>query len=128
MKKILFFMALCSVIACGNKKEQQSEAPENAAVEPQKPAYTKHPDYAQGVELTRGSDCATCHSEKVRIQGPTYEEIAAKYEATPANIKMLAGKIIKGSSGTWGETQMTAHPSLSQQNAEALVKFVLLHK
>ena len=41
---------------------------------------------------------------------------------------MLAEKVIKGGSGVWGAVPMTPHPQISQEDAEAMVKYVLLLK
>ena len=58
--------------------------------------------------------------------GPSYLEIASKYEATDENIKVLATRIITGSVGIWGEIPMTSHSSLSRQDAEQMVNYILL--
>jgi len=60
--------------------------------------------------------------------GPAYKDVAAKYENTEENVKMLATKVIKGGSGVWGAVPMTPHPQISQEDAEAMVKYVLLLK
>ena len=41
---------------------------------------------------------------------------------------MLSEKIIKGGSGVWGAIPMTPHPAVKQEDAEAMVKYVLLLK
>ena len=60
--------------------------------------------------------------------GPAYKDVAAKYENTEENVKMLAEKVIKGGSGVWGAVPMTPHPQISQEDAEAMIKYVLLLK
>lgn len=98
------------------------------------PAATKaadvseNPDYKKGLVLIAGSDCLTCHKIEEKNIGPAYRDVAAKYEPTEANISMLAGKIIKGGKGNWGEIPMTPHPQLSQADAEQMVKYILLLK
>ena len=82
-------------------------------------------DIENGLKLVANSDCLTCHKINEKVIGPAYKEVAKKYASTPANIKMLAGKIIKGGSGNWGGIPMTAHASLSQSDAELMVKYVL---
>ncbi len=67
-----------------------------------------------GAQLIANSDCLSCHKENQKIIGPSYADVAAKYEATEENINMLAGKIIKGGSGVWGEIPMTAHPQVAK--------------
>jgi cytochrome c len=87
-----------------------------------------NPDYQKGLALVGKSDCLTCHKVDEKNIGPSYRDVAAKYENTDENVKMLAGKIIKGGSGVWGAIPMTPHPALSQEDAEALAKYVLLLK
>jgi cytochrome c len=82
-------------------------------------------DIEKGLKLVANSDCLTCHKINEKVIGPAYKEVAKKYASTPANIKMLAGKIIKGGSGNWGGIPMTAHTTLSQADAELMVKYVL---
>ena len=41
---------------------------------------------------------------------------------------MLAGKIINGGQGNWGEVPMSAHPQISQADAEEMVKYILTIK
>jgi cytochrome c len=64
-----------------------------------------------------------------KVNGPAYREVANKYANSPDTIvAYLAGKVIKGGTGTWGSVFMTPHPALSQEDAEAMVKYVLLLK
>jgi cytochrome c len=78
-----------------------------------------------GKALIAKSDCLTCHQEATKVIGPSYKEVAKKYEATDANVKLLAGKIIAGGKGVWGELPMTAHPQLSPADAETMVRYIL---
>lgn len=80
---------------------------------------------AKGKALIEKSDCLTCHKDDVRIIGPSYKEVADKYPANDATYAMLAGKIIQGGSGNWGEIPMTPHPDLSQDDAREMAKYVM---
>jgi cytochrome c len=82
-------------------------------------------DIEKGMTLVGKSDCLTCHKLNEKVIGPAYKEVAKKYANTPANIKMLAGKILKGGSGNWGAIPMTAHATLSQADAELMVKYIM---
>lgn len=134
MKKILLTSAVALVlIACGGsgteKKdaastETKSEAAEAAAT----PVPSDNPDYEKGLALVAGSDCLTCHKVDEKVIGPSYRDVANKYENTEANVKMLAEKVIKGGKGVWGEVAMTAHPAITQADAEQMVKYILLLK
>jgi cytochrome c len=89
---------------------------------------SSNPDYTKGLALIGKSDCLTCHKANEKNIGPAYKDVAEKYENTEENVKMLAGKIIKGGSGVWGNIPMTPHPTVSQEDAEAMVKYIFLLK
>ncbi len=55
-----------------------------------------------------------------------YKDVAAKYENNEENLTLLAGKIIKGGAGVWGQVPMTPHPALSEEDAKQMVKYIFL--
>jgi cytochrome c len=71
------------------------------------------------------NNCAACHAADTVLVGPSYSSIANKYEATAANIDLLAGKIIEGGSGAWGEVPMAPHPGLGRDTARDMVTRIL---
>lgn len=79
----------------------------------------------QGAKLMASADCASCHRERDKLLGPAYTAVAQKYPATPANVNMLATKVIKGGSGNWGDIAMTPHPGLSETDAREMVRYIL---
>lgn len=102
-------------------KAEASAAPAEAPVaEAAAPAPGK-----DGKALIAGSDCLACHKEKEKMVGPAYADVAKKYENNAKNVKMLAEKIIAGGQGNWGEIPMAAHPNVSQEDAEAMVNYIL---
>ena len=127
MRKIFYTLAVALLlIACGGgatKNESKTETSTNSETK-----LSDNPDYTKGLALIAGSDCLTCHKVAEKNIGPAYQEVAAKYENTDDNVEMLAGKIIKGGSGNWGAIPMTAHVNLSEEDAEAMVKYILLLK
>ena len=128
MKKVLGSIGVVvAIIACGGNKESKSTEA-GATASSSTSSLSSNPDYQKGLELIGKSDCLTCHKANEKNIGPAYKDVAAKYENTDANVKMLAEKIIKGGSGNWGAIPMTPHPALSQDDAEALAKYVLLLK
>lgn len=78
----------------------------------------------EGRKLIEGADCRTCHKDGEKLIGPSYQEVADKYDKTPENIAMLAERIVNGSTGVWGTTPMTPHPGMSQENAQKMVEYV----
>ena len=79
----------------------------------------------KGAQLVAASDCASCHREGEKLVGPAYKDVAAKYANTEANVAMLAGKIINGGKGNWGEIAMTPHPGLSETDAKEMMRYIL---
>lgn len=142
MKKIIIVLGICSVImACNSSGEsaatdttssgenqsasaQQSNSDTNVnKISTDSPAAAA--GSGNGEELIKKSDCLTCHKVDVKLIGPAYQEVAAKYPATDANIDLLAGKIIKGGGGVWGDIPMSPHPAISSDDAKEMVRYIL---
>jgi cytochrome c len=122
MKKCLLIISVVSILAaCGGNSENKKET----AVSD----ITENPDYKAGLALVSKSDCFTCHKVDEMVTGPSYRDVANKYAGLPDTIVThLAGKIISGGNGVWGEIMMLPHSSISQADAEAMVKYILLLK
>jgi cytochrome c len=123
MKKILIASLLLStIVACGdNKTEEKKDVTATTAND-----LSSNPDYQKGLALIAKNDCLTCHKVDTKVTGPAYRDVANKY--SEKDIPALAQKVIKGGSGVWGSIPMTPHLSLSQADAEQMVKYVLLLK
>ena len=80
---------------------------------------------ANGRKLIEGSDCLLCHQFNKKIVGPAYVDVAKKYHGDSTVIPRLARKIREGGSGVWGKVTMPAHPQLSDEQASAMVAYVL---
>jgi len=131
MKKVSLLgvvLAVCMMISsCGSKKEEAKETEDYGTPEATEevPQSGGADVIAQGEALMKASDCKTCHHPVNKIIGPAHTDVAKKYEFTEANVKMLADKIIKGGTGVWGQIPMTAHPDISQDDAEKMARYVL---
>ncbi|MBR11360.1 MAG: glycosyl hydrolase [Rickettsiales bacterium] len=78
-----------------------------------------------GAQLIEKSDCKACHNEEVKTVGPAYIAVARKYSDSDESVAMLAGKIIKGGNGVWGEAMMSPHAGLSEEDAASMVRYIL---
>lgn len=118
------------IAACGGETEKKEDkaAETTVATEPPANDLSSNPDYQKGLELIAKSDCLTCHKTSDKLIGPAYKEVAAKYENNDETIALLAGKIIKGGKGVWGEVPMTPHPQIADADAKQMVKYILLLK
>ncbi|MCB0555062.1 MAG: ThuA domain-containing protein [Phaeodactylibacter sp.] len=80
---------------------------------------------ARGARLIEQSDCKNCHALDKKVNGPAYLDVAQRYAADKQAPRRLALKIINGGSGNWGETVMSAHPLLSEEQAADIVNYIL---
>lgn len=129
MKK--FFLPILSfslLIACnsgGSKEEKQTDKKETST---EVADLSANPDYQKGLGILAKNDCLTCHKVDEMMTGPAYRDVANKYAGMDTAVSYLAKKIISGGSGVWGSVMMTPHPGVSQDDAEAMAKYILLLK
>lgn len=126
MKKYLLLAGISAMaIACGDSASEKKTEETKAATETPAPAPAPAEADDKGITLIAGSDCLTCHKVNEKAIGPAYIDVAKKYTADDATIALLAGKIIKGGSGNWGEIPMTPHPQVTEDDAKTMVKYIL---
>jgi cytochrome c551/c552/Na+-transporting methylmalonyl-CoA/oxaloacetate decarboxylase gamma subunit len=100
-----------------------------AAPEPAPPAPVAAPEPAAapaGQALAQAKGCMACHHVAVRVVGPAYKEVAAKYKGQADAAAMLAAKVKAGGVGTWGPIPMPPQPTLTDEEVNALVAWVLV--
>jgi cytochrome c len=122
---LLIFSAL--LYACGG--EQGTTAAEDGIAATETRPAVPTADHAtlvqEGKSLVEGSDCRACHANDQRLVGPSYQEVAERYQNEEGAVEMLAGKIIEGGAGNWGEIPMAAHLQISREDAAKMVHYVL---
>lgn len=79
----------------------------------------------KGKVLIAYNDCYQCHRMDNPAKGPSFSAIAKRYPIQKQYIELLGRKIISGGSGTWGYPVMGAHPKLSEEEAQAMVWYIL---
>jgi cytochrome c len=121
MKKTVFMIMVVALLAsCGGGGKTEEK--------PKVVDITEDPVYQKGVEIVAASDCKTCHMIDEKNVGPAWRDVANKYADSANAVAYLSHKIINGGSGVWGQVPMAAHPTMPQEDAEALAKYVLLLK
>jgi cytochrome c len=80
---------------------------------------------ATGRTLIEGSDCLSCHQWNRKSIGPSYVDVAQKYHGDSRAISRLVRKIREGGSGVWGNVVMAAHPTLTNEQASAMVAYIM---
>ena len=138
---IPFFAAAVLLASCGgNSSSDKGSDTTTASADNTSTAangdLSSNPDYTKGLDLVGASDCLTCHKTSEKLVGPSYQDVANKYAGVDTAVTYLAHRIINGV-GTndkkdWGDETnnaiMTAHPQVSEADAEQMVKYVLLLK
>jgi cytochrome c len=81
--------------------------------------------HATGRRLIEGSDCLACHQLNRKSIGPAYADVARKYHDDRAATARLVRKIREGGSGVWGQVTMPAHPALTNEQASAMLAYIL---
>jgi cytochrome c len=76
-------------------------------------------------ELAKKSACTACHAIDKKLVGPAYKDVAAKYAKQKDAETYLIEKVKRGGMGVWGPIPMPANPTLKDEDAKTLVKWVL---
>ena len=78
-----------------------------------------------GKALAQKSGCLACHSVDVKVVGPAFKDVSAKYKGKGAEGKLLE-KVKKGGSGVWGPIPMPANsPQVKDEDIKTIVSWVL---
>lgn len=122
MKKLLVVFGISVIaFACGSSDEKKADAP----VQEDTVAATPTIQNERGLELIGSNDCTGCHAIDKKLIGPAYQDVAQKYENTPAVIDTLVAKVRNGGQGNWGTIPMAPHPNLSEADAREMVMYIM---
>jgi cytochrome c len=76
----------------------------------------------------KGYICMSCHQVETKMVGPSYKEVAERYQDADDETKArLASEIIKGKMAdlSWGAVPMPPNPTVTEEDAVALVAWTL---
>jgi cytochrome c len=76
-------------------------------------------------ELASKSACMACHAVDRKLVGPSFQDVAKKYNSQKDAPAALAGSIKNGGAGKWGPVPMPAQAALSESDAKTLAAWVL---
>lgn len=85
-------------------------------------AYTEE---IAGLSGIRKSTCFNCHADKTTLVGPSFSQIAGRYERNQATVEQLARHISEGSSGIWGELVMPPHSQFTLEETKEMAAYIL---
>ena len=100
--------------------QQRSVGPARVAAA-QPPAEARIPV----AELAKRKACLTCHGVDKRIVGPAFNDVAARYKGQEGIEAKLLEKLRRGGGGVWGPIAMPPNPDLAEEDARALIRWVL---
>ena len=75
--------------------------------------------------LAEKNGCLGCHAVAVKLVGPAYKDVAAKYADQPDATEMLATSMRAGGTGKWGQMPMPPQSQLSEADAKKLAAWIL---
>ena len=78
--------------------------------------------------LAQKNNCLGCHAIAIKLVGPAYKDVAAKYAGQADAQARVMDSIRNGSAGKWGELPMPPHPMLSDADLKKLASWVLSAK
>ncbi|MGV3686711.1 MAG: ThuA domain-containing protein [Daejeonella sp.] len=83
------------------------------------------PEIQVGESLMLKSDCSACHKVNAPSVGPSFTQVSSKYGKDANSLTYIAAKILKGSSGVWGEVAMPPHASMPEDQAQKIAAYIL---
>ncbi|MBS1576876.1 MAG: cytochrome C [Bacteroidetes bacterium] len=95
---------------------------------PLPPQYRPSPETAvdnTGKYWMEKSDCFTCHELDKKTVGPSFNQVAQRYQQEKNPASHLIRKVKEGGSGTWGSSVMTAHPDLTENEIKVMLDYIL---
>lgn len=87
-------------------------------------AEAKTATTSPGLALMKQSDCFNCHAVEQQIVGPPLLKVAEKYRNQPGAENASVERVIKGSTGVWGQVGMLPHPQHSEDEVHMMVRWI----
>jgi cytochrome c551/c552 len=100
----------------------------SAASSSSAPQKTASPISMDGPQIATKYGCLGCHNTQIKIIGPAYREIAAKYKTDPDALAKIDQQIHKGGSGKWGPIIMPPFPQVTAGETKVLAEWILSSK
>src|SRR5699024_726645 len=76
-------------------------------------------------DVLNENGCMACHARDTKKVGPSFVEVAKKYDGEDDAHAYLTKKIKEGGSGVWGSTPMPANPNIKDDDIQHVVDWLL---
>ena len=70
--------------------------------------------------------CSECHNPTMKVLGPSFNEIAAKYKDDKTAMDVLSSKVRKGGVGVWGQIAMPPS-AIKDDELKLVLRWILSH-
>ncbi len=77
-----------------------------------------------GLALMKASDCFNCHAVEQQLIGPPLIKVADKYRGVAGAEDESVERVLKGSTGVWGQVGMLPHAQHSQDELHIMVRWI----
>ena len=94
------------------------------AVAPAAPGASQ-PEAADPLSKLAKYGCTACHAVDTKVVGPSFKDVAAKYQGRGDAAQMLEQKVRDGGAGVWGDIPMPPNPAVPDAELHAIVQWVL---
>jgi cytochrome c len=78
----------------------------------------------RGLALMKQSDCFNCHTAEQPLVGPPLMEIAKKYRGQAGALDASVNRVVKGSTGVWGQVPMLPHSQHTADEVHMMVQWI----
>lgn len=82
-------------------------------------------DIEQINEILQNNACFACHQVENKVVGPSYLEVAEKYQDDADYSDTLAQHIKEGSQGIWGPVPMPPNAAISDEDLTIVVDWIM---
>ena len=76
-------------------------------------------------QLAQKNQCMSCHQVERKVVGPAFKEVAKKYKGNADAEAHLIAVVKKGGKGVWGNIPKPPHPQVKDEDAKAIIAWVL---
>ena len=75
--------------------------------------------------VAQANGCMACHQVAAKVVGPSYKDVAAKYNDKADAAAILAAKVRSGGMGAWGQIPMPPNATISDADLDKVIAWVL---
>ncbi|MEZ5044791.1 MAG: ThuA domain-containing protein [Saprospiraceae bacterium] len=77
-----------------------------------------------GKAYIENGTCIACHKENEKSIGPSYKQVADRYQGQRRSRSVLMAKIKGGGAGNWGEVAMPANADLTNEDLSNIMEYI----